>query len=72
MRCAGCNRELEVGDLYIQDTPSGFMGESSEHDDLIAEILGGVGGKVFFCEDCCGPGGDYFFDTVYGDEDEDE
>lgn len=73
MRCAGCNRELDVGDLYIEDTSSGFTKSASDPaiDGLIADILGGSGGKVSFCEDCTEPGGDYLFETVYGDEDDD-
>ena len=70
MRCSGCRRELEVGDQYIEDTTSGFMGrEADGMDDLMAEILGGTGGKIVYCEDCTQDGGDYFFSTVYGDED---
>lgn len=77
MKCAGCNKELEVGDLYIEDSPSGFMKQESEFDDLmfddlISDILGGSGGKIFYCENCTIPGGDYMFSTVYGDEDEND
>ena len=78
MKCCGCNRTLEVGDLYIEDTASGFMGKENpdesdtDADNLVAELLGGVGGKVFFCEDCTDTESDgrYRFETVYGDEDE--
>jgi hypothetical protein len=64
---------LEVGDRYIQDTSSGFTKQASdpEIDSLIAEILGGSGDRVFFCEDCTQEGGDYLFETVYGDEGDD-
>lgn len=70
MKCAGCQRELEVGDLYIKDSASGFTGADAdpEIDGLIAEIMGGANGEVVFCEDCTEDGGDYLFDTVYGDE----
>ena len=73
MKCAGCQRELEVGDRYIKDAASGFMASmgdagSPDFDCLIAEVLGGSGGEIFFCEDCTEPGGDYLFETVYGDE----
>ena len=72
MNCAGCDKELEVGDRYIEDTASGFMGQegSSDVDEIISELLGGVGGRVFFCEDCTEPGGDYLFETFYGEEGE--
>ena len=70
LRCAGCNRELEVGDRYIEDTPSGFMkAGDSGMDDLLASILGGSGGKIAYCEDCTQDGGDYLWETYYGDED---
>ena len=75
MRCGGCGRELEVGDRYIKDKASGFMkreaGETDpEIDALVGEILSGTtSGEVIFCEDCTEDGGDYLFDTVYGDED---
>lgn len=72
MNCAGCHREIEVGDRYIEDTASGFTnGDASpEVDGLIAEIMGGRDGKVFFCDDCTVEGGDYLFETFYGDEDD--
>lgn len=70
MRCFGCQRDLEVGDHYIKDTASGFLKQdaSPEIDGLIAEIMGGQGGNVVVCEDCTVVGGDYMFETVYGDE----
>jgi len=73
LRCMGCNRELEIGDRYITDTPSSFTKSESnaDIDGLIAEIFGGTGGKVAFCEDCTEPGGDYLFETFYGDEADD-
>lgn len=72
-RCAGCNRELEVGDRYIEDAPSAFMKvEDTETDDLLASILGGSGGKITYCEDCTQPGGDHFLATFYGDEIEED
>jgi hypothetical protein len=72
MRCGDCKRELEVGDLYIKDTASGFIKQDTtpEIDGLIAEIFGGSGGKIVFCEDCTQEGGDYLFETVYGDEED--
>lgn len=74
MNCAGCNKEIGVGDKYIEDTASGFMGEEADPgvDEIISEILGGVGGRVFYCEDCTAPGGDYLFETFYGEEEENE
>jgi hypothetical protein len=59
--CGGCSRELKAGDLYIEDTASGFVGQEAnqEIDGLIADIFGrddtlsgGAGGTVIFCEDC--------------------
>jgi hypothetical protein len=76
MNCAGCRREIEVGDRYIVDSPSGFMASmgsadrDSGLDGLVADLLGGSGGKVFYCTDCTEPGGDYMFETCYGDEDD--
>jgi hypothetical protein len=70
MRCFDCKREIEVGDRYIEDTASGFIGQETtpEVDGLIADIFGGAGGKVVFCEDCTQVGGDYMFETNYGEE----
>ena len=69
LRCAGCSRELEIGDRFIEDTPAGFLriDDDSGADDLMAMILGGVGGKIRYCEDCTQDGGDYIFETFYGD-----
>lgn len=73
MICAGCRRRLEVGDHYIVDTASGFAKQEANPvvDGLIADIFGGggAGGKVIFCADCTTTGGDYLFETYYGDED---
>lgn len=68
-KCAGCNKELEVGDLYIEDTPSGFMKDDSDNviDEIIVDILGGSNGKIYYCEDCTESGGDYLFNTFYKD-----
>lgn len=70
MTCGGCRREIEVGDQYIEDTASGFMDHDADGlDDLMAEIMGGTAGKVFYCEECCTrDGGKYRFSTFYGDE----
>jgi hypothetical protein len=53
VKCFGCQRNLEVGDLYIEDTASGFSDQDAnvEVDGLIAELFGGHGDKVIFCED---------------------
>ena len=76
MNCAGCRRQLEVGDRYIQATASEYLGveqgreATPELDGIMAEVLGsGHGDKVVYCEDCTVPGGHFRFDTVYGDED---
>lgn len=73
LRCCGCRREIEIGDRYIEDTASGFIGSAStpEVDGLISEIMGGPAGRVVFCDDCTVEGGDYMFETYYGDEDDD-
>jgi hypothetical protein len=71
MKCFDCHRELEVGDRYIKAPASVFAGVSNsntETDDIIADIFGGVGGEVVFCEDCTVDGGDFALETVYGDE----
>lgn len=71
MRCGGCNRELEVGDRFIKATPAEFMGRKpSSVDGLVAEMLGGVGGQMAYCEDCTQEGGDFMLETFYGDEDD--
>lgn len=72
MKCAGCQRTLEIGDRYIEDTASGFLKEDGnpELDGLIAGIFGDSGGKIRYCEDCTEDGGDYLFETVYGDEED--
>jgi hypothetical protein len=75
VKCFGCQRELEVGDYYIEDTASGFCETDANPavDGLIAELFGGsTSGKVVFCEDCTHTTADgrYLFETVYGDEDE--
>jgi len=60
---------LEIGDRYIVDTSSGFTKSPADPgvDDLIAGIFGGSDGKLRFCEDCTEPGGDYLFETFYGE-----
>ena len=79
MICGDCGRKLEVGDQYIEDTPSGYIGKESDPliDGLVADIFGGdatlsggAGGKIVFCEDCTERGGDYRFSTYYGDEEQ--
>lgn len=70
MVCAGCRRELEVGDQYIEATASEFMGHDKDGlDDLMALVMGsGRGEQIVYCEDCTQPGGDFMFNTVHGDE----
>lgn len=72
MNCAGCRKALEVGDHYIEDTVSGFLRQDGDPDldDIMADFLGGRGGRIVYCEDCTQDGGDYLFETVYGDEDD--
>jgi hypothetical protein len=72
MKCAGCSREIEVGDSYLEATASEILGSTDTAvDDLIAEVTGGRDGKVVYCEDCTEPGGRFRMNTYYGDEDED-
>jgi len=70
VRCAGCQKELEVGDQYIAAKASEFIGTepSGEVDLLIAELFGGSDGRIVYCEDCTQPDGDWLLETVYGDE----
>ena len=71
MKCFGCQREIEVGDHYIADTASGFIGQEAnpDVDAVIADIFGGASGsKVVFCTDCTTEGGDYLAETYYGDD----
>jgi hypothetical protein len=71
MRCFGCQQEIEVGDRYIKDSASGFIGQEAnpEIDGLIGELFGGTAtGEVVFCTDCTVEGGDYMSETYYGDE----
>lgn len=71
MKCDGCGKTLEVGDQYIEDTASGFLDMELDPkiDELMSTLLGGKDGKIFYCSDCTTPGGDYLFNTYYGDED---
>lgn len=72
MTCAGCQRDLEVGDQYIVGTASEYLRQdvSSEVGGLLAEILGGrPDSKIVYCEDCTQAGGDFMLSTYYGDED---
>lgn len=72
MICAGCQRELQVGDRYIEDTASGFLKTDGEGeavtDYLIGMVLGGGESKLRYCEACTQPGGDYMFETFYGED----
>jgi hypothetical protein len=76
MKCAGCRRELEVGDQYIQFTASEWAERNNltplaGMDDLMADLMGsGHGENIVYCEDCTQKAdGGWLFDTVYGDED---
>lgn len=71
MRCAGCRRDLEIGDQFIEGTAGDFMGQDVEPEigGLMAEIMGsGNGEKIVYCEDCTQSGGDFLLSTFYGDE----
>lgn len=76
MICAGCRRELEVGDHYIIGTTAEMMhGRGAETKDafvegLVAEILGGgQTGQIIYCEDCTVDGGEFLPETYWGDDD---
>lgn len=71
MICAGCKRELEIGDHYIEGTPSEILGEDVDPElgGLVTEIMGsGHGDKIVYCEGCTVEGGDFLFSTYYGDQ----
>lgn len=70
MNCSGCQREIEVGDRFIKDTATGFIGKDADPliDSLIADIFGGTDGEVVYCEDCTQDGGSYMWETNYGDQ----
>jgi len=77
MRCAGCHRDLEIGDQYIKFTMSEFAKAEgleqspavAELDDLFGDIMGSQhGDDIIYCEDCTERGGQWRFDTFYGDE----
>jgi hypothetical protein len=75
--CAGCKRELEIGDQYIEGTVGDYLGQEVDPEigSVIADIFGGhgaldgsAGGKLIYCEDCTVHGGDFLLNTYYGDE----
>jgi hypothetical protein len=75
MNCAGCRRELDVGDQYIQFTASEWAERNNlmplaGMDDLMADLMdSGYGENIVFCEDCTQETGNgWFLDTVYGEE----
>jgi hypothetical protein len=72
MNCFGCGGEIMIGDRYIEDMPSGFIGEdASGVDGVIAELFSGRGdGRIVFCEDCTVKGGEYARETYWGDADD--
>jgi hypothetical protein len=69
MRCFDCQREIEVGDRYIEDTTSGFTNRDAapEVDGLMADIFGGHDGKIVLCTDCTVEGGNYLSETYWGE-----
>lgn len=74
MNCAGCNRELEVGDRYIKFTMDEWGARQGlaplGMDDLFAGVLGSnAGDKIVYCDDCTKDSDDGWpRQTVYGDE----
>lgn len=78
MRCAGCHKELEVGDRYIRFTASEWAGREGKEpnsglDDVMAMVTGsGHGDKIVYCDDCTDTVEDgWHQDTYWGDEDDD-
>ena len=72
MICTECKKELEIGDKYIKCLPHEVanMEINPEIDNLILDLFGGHEGHLIYCEDCTILGGQFLFDTIYGDEDE--
>jgi hypothetical protein len=75
VNCAGCQRELEVGDRYIKFTASEWaeregMKPLDGLDDVFADLMGsGFGKDIVFCDDCTESTDEgWMQDTVYGDE----
>lgn len=67
--CAGCRAEIEVGDRFIKDTPAAFMGKGDDGlNGLMADIMGGVGTEIVYCEDCTQEGDGWKLETYYGPE----
>lgn len=60
-RCATCGHRFEDGDVFIEDTSSGFLGLGADPDTdrLMAEIFGGRGDQIRLCENCTESGGKY-------------
>lgn len=70
MRCAYCWSEIEVGDRVIRARPSEFMGaEDDGFDEFMADLFGGVGGEIVYCEDCTQDGGRWKVEIYYGSAD---
>jgi hypothetical protein len=69
--CGGCQRELQAGDLYIEDTPLGYIGKDypggdaawtlADIDALLVDLmthndrLDGTSDRLIFCEACTDP-----------------
>ncbi len=79
MICGGCQRELVAGDLYIEDTPGGYLGKGNnpDIDALIVDLmthndrLDGSSDKLIFCEACTDPTGGRYILQAYEGKDED-
>lgn len=59
--CATCGHRFENGDVFIEDTASGFTGTDTDPtvDGLMADLFGGSDGKILLCENCIQTGGKY-------------
>lgn len=70
MKCAGCSRELQVGEPVLVGTAGAFLGRPTEEstDELMALIFGAKDGKLRFCEECTEPGGEFRFETYWGED----
>lgn len=72
MICGGCKKTLREGDLYIEDTPSGYV-DREEMDpaleSLIVDIMTGNDGldggspRLFFCRE-------YHYQIYHGEDDD--
>lgn len=75
MNCAGCKRELQVGDRFIRFTASEWAVHSGQKpldglDDIFASVFGSNDGdNLVYCEGCTVHTDDgWRSETYYGDD----